>query len=48
MIEDIRNPSDEIPYLTKRIEVLEKGFVDMADKLNEVIAHINKLEENKE
>lgn len=43
MIEDIRNPSEEISGLIKRTEYLEKNVKSMADKLNEAIDAINEL-----
>lgn len=43
MIEDIRDPSEEISGLVKRIEYLEKNVKSMTDKLNEAIAAINEL-----
>lgn len=46
MIKDVRDFSSEIIELTQRVEILENCVDALADKLNVVIEHINKLEED--
>ena len=45
MIEDVRDFGEEIIELTQRVEILESCVDALAYKLNVVIEHINKLEE---
>ena len=45
MIEDIRNPNDEIYLFEKRLKGLENIVKSLSDKLNEVISVVNHIEE---